>query len=98
MRSRAAPPPALSPRPSRSLGRRRQNVLLALTKNGSQLIKTALLWAILLWIYTIVIFSFMRWNFDLPTRSGSSEEYCETLLSCFMVTVHQVRRGVRGAI
>ena len=64
-----------------------KNVLRAVTFNGQQLMMTAMLGLLILWIYSIIAFTTMRENYvndDLP-----GARMCDTLLDCFLVTTRE---------
>lgn len=64
-----------------------KNVLRAVTFNGQQLMMTAMLGLLILWMYSIIAFTMLRQNYvneDLP-----GARMCDTLLDCFMVTTRE---------
>ena len=64
-----------------------KNVLRAVTFNGQQLMMTAMLAWLLIWLYTIIAFNMLRQNFLNDDLQG--ERMCDTLLDCFLITTRE---------
>jgi hypothetical protein len=64
-----------------------KNVLRAVTFNGQQLLMTAMLCLIVIYIYSIIGFTLLRQNYF--NDDFSDERMCDKLVDCFMVTVRE---------
>eukprot|EP00743_Colponemidia_sp_Colp-15_P005611 GILK01006033.1.p1 GENE.GILK01006033.1~~GILK01006033.1.p1 ORF type:complete len:1199 (+),score=216.20 GILK01006033.1:264-3860(+) len=70
-----------------------QNVLRAVTKNGKQLIMTSILGLCLIYVYSI--FAFL-WFKDDYQEEDSAPMYCDSLIYCFVSTIHYGLRAGGG--
>jgi hypothetical protein len=64
-----------------------KNVLRAVTFNGQQLLMTAMLCLIIIYVYAIIGFALLRNNYF--NDDFSDERMCDKLLDCLMVTVRE---------
>lgn len=64
-----------------------KNVLRAVTFNGQQLLMTAMLCLIVIYIYSIIGFTLIRQNYF--NDDFQSERMCDKLVDCFMVTIRE---------
>jgi hypothetical protein len=66
-----------------------KNVLRAVTYNGSQLLMTALLGFIAIYIWSIIAFTMMRTSYINDDIEDGDANQCNTLLDCLMVTTRE---------
>lgn len=69
-----------------------QNVIKAVTKNGKQILMTAVMMVIVVYIFSVVAFVYFRESFHNDDETDADDYHCDSLSRCF---VYGVTAGLR---
>ncbi|KNC81973.1 hypothetical protein SARC_05737 [Sphaeroforma arctica JP610] len=72
-----------------------KNVIRSVTRNGVSILLTALLGLIVIYLFSIVGYVYLRDDFTIQTANGE-EEWCDSLLMCIVTTMNNGLRNGGG--